>query len=154
MTSKDSPGTQQLGTLRIHNTDAGTDHSQILYAVTNRTATNHELQIVPRCRKRTGRFARVLFPITRGGFEPGDASRFQGIRAQVRGAGKYAVIVITRTGNWTAPFEAFTDWNTDRDSIRVIDSRARHSKVDCQRPTTCRFRVSAGSRADRRFGIG
>ena len=105
-------GHTTTGLLRLHSTDAGTDHSQILYAVTNKTAANHELQIVAKMSEKDRPFARVLFPITRGGFEPGDASRFRGIRAEVRGAGTYSVVVITRTGAWTASFEAFTDWKT------------------------------------------
>ncbi len=106
------PGRTSTGTLRIVNTDPGTDHSQILTTITSRTATKHQLTVVARMAEKDKPFARVLLPLTRGGFEPADASRFKGIRAQVRGAGQYAVVAMGQTGTWTAPFEASVAWHT------------------------------------------
>lgn len=97
---------------RINNTDAGHDHSRILYTVVARSESKHALNVVARMSEKEKPFARVLLPLSAGGFQPVDATRFHGIRAQVRGAGQYALVVTGRTGTWTAPFEAGVKWRT------------------------------------------
>ncbi|MDQ6676111.1 MAG: CIA30 family protein [Acidobacteriota bacterium] len=105
-------GRSNLGTLPINNTDAGHDHSRILYTRITRSGANHAMSVIARMSEKDKPFARFLIPLSRGGFEPVDASRFHGISMQVRGDGQYSEVLLSRTSAFTAGFTASGHWQT------------------------------------------
>jgi len=105
-------GRSNLGTLPINNTDVGHDHSHILYTRIARSGTNHAMSLIARMSEKDQPFARFLIPLSRGGFEPVDASRFHGISIQVRGDGQYSGVLLSRTSAFRATFTASDHWRT------------------------------------------
>src|SRR3546814_5520583 len=48
----------------------------------------------------------ILVPLSRGSVRPVDARKFAGVRLDMRGAGRYLLVVNTLAGEFTAPIEA------------------------------------------------
>ncbi len=107
-----------LGTLWVNSTDAGHDHSQIIFGRTLRKERDHALSVLARMSTTAERpFVRVSVPLARGAIEPADARRFRGIRFRARGdGGDYRLIVPTRgvrnSVYFQAPFKAESKWKT------------------------------------------
>jgi imidazolonepropionase-like amidohydrolase len=89
-------GRSALDTLWINATDPGHDHTTMLYARTLRTSHNHAYMVMARMSDTETPIARAVLPLAKGAVEPVDASAFRGIRFEVRGEGKYRLIVPTR----------------------------------------------------------
>lgn len=104
-------GRSALDTLRLADMDGGVERSRV---VTNRvphagggSALAFAVQMSLKDRAEGG----VLVPLTRGSVRPVDARRFAGVRLELRGAGRYLLVVNTLTGEWTAPVEATDGWS-------------------------------------------
>src|SRR3546814_4409046 len=52
----------------------------------------------------------VLVPLSRGSVRPVDARKFAGVRLEMRGAGRYLLVVNTLAGAFTAPIDAKAGW--------------------------------------------
>src|SRR3546814_10632923 len=48
----------------------------------------------------------ILVPLSRGSDSPFDERKFAGVRLDMRGAGRYLLVVNTLAGEFTAPIEA------------------------------------------------
>ena len=61
-------------------------------------------------------YARVSIPMFPGGMEPADVSGYKGVKFDVRGAGEYRLVAITRgirDGDYPlSPFDAKGKWTT------------------------------------------
>ena len=53
----------------------------------------------------------VIVPLSRGSVRPVDARKFAGVRLDMRGAGRYLIVVNTLAGEWTAVVEAKEGWS-------------------------------------------
>ncbi|MCL5745505.1 MAG: CIA30 family protein [Acidobacteria bacterium] len=89
-------GRSTLDTLWINATDAGLDHTKMLYGRTLRSAREHAYTVMARMSDTDAPEARAVLPLAKGAVEPVDASAFRGIRCEARGEGKYRLIVPTR----------------------------------------------------------
>ena len=104
-------GRSSLDTLRLVDMDGGVERSHV---VTNRVghpggggkALAFAVEMSPKEKPEGG----VLVPLSRGSVTPVDARRFTGVRLDMRGAGRYLVVVNTLAGEWTAAVEAKEDW--------------------------------------------
>lgn len=104
-------GRSTLDTLRLVDMDGGVERSRV---VTNRVthpggggnALAFAVEMSPKEKPEGG----VLVPLSRGSVTPVDARGFTGLRLDMRGAGRYLVVVNTLSGEWTASVEAKEDW--------------------------------------------
>ena len=104
-------GRSTLDTLRLVDMDGGVERSRV---VTNRVthpggggnALAFAVEMSPKEKPEGG----VLVPLSRGSVTPVDARGFTGVRLDMRGAGRYLVVVNTLAGEWTASVEAKEDW--------------------------------------------
>ena len=122
-------GRSRLDTLWINNTDSGHDRSKMLFGRTLRSANNHVLSLLGRMASKTRPFVRVNVPLSRGAFEPVDASAFRGVRFDVRGDGDYRLIVPTRSvrngAYYQATFTAGPAWKTVRVEFTALKQDPR-----------------------------
>ena len=104
-----------LDTLRVNASDPGLDNSKSIFQRVTRTPGNHALAFHAHMGEKADPFAQVWFPLSRGGIEPVDASRFHGIQFEARGEGGYKLIVhgrSRRTGSQPeAAFQAGPAWS-------------------------------------------
>lgn len=106
-----------LDTLRVNATDPGHDNSKMMF---QRVARNNRgmsaISIQARMSEKTKPFAQLWLPLSRGGMEPVDASRFHGIQFETRGEGDYRLIVQQRSvrdgKHAEAGFRAGPAWST------------------------------------------
>ncbi len=108
-------GRTALGTLRIYSTDPGIDHSRMLFTVVPRADAGHNLLIQAAMGPKQRNYVRLHLPLTPGGIEPADLSRFHGIALDARGEGDYTLGIATaaaRTGDFHARFQAGSAWKT------------------------------------------
>jgi imidazolonepropionase-like amidohydrolase len=104
-------GRSTLDTFRIQNTDPGNDHSHLIYTtMLSGEGGNHVLSLVGEMSDKDKPFARILIPLSKGGFEPVDATAFTGVRFDVRGEGEYRLVVMSRTDTFLAPFTGEPKW--------------------------------------------
>jgi hypothetical protein len=111
-----SDGRSRLGTLWINATDAGHDHSQMIFGRTLRDGSGHALSVMGQMSEKDRPFVSVSVPLSRGGVEPVDARDFRGVRFEARGEGDYRLIIPTRGvrdfAHFAAPFKARGQWAT------------------------------------------
>ncbi|HEY3840225.1 MAG TPA: amidohydrolase family protein, partial [Bryobacteraceae bacterium] len=77
-------GRTALDTLPIETVDAGADHSHVVVERIARSANNHSMLAAVRFGPAAHPYVRLEIPITRGGVELGDVSRYTGITIEVR----------------------------------------------------------------------
>lgn len=66
--------------------------------------------------------ALIVLPLSKGSFVPSDATRFEGVRFEVRGdGGPYRVEVVYQSGVVTEVFSAGSDWQTLEVPFSVIE---------------------------------
>jgi len=126
-----SDGRSTLGTLWINSTDAGHDHSQMVFGRTLRDGANHALSVMARLAEKSRPFVTVSVPLSRGAVEPVDARAFRGVRFEARGEGSYRLLIPTREvrdfAYYRAPFKAGGRWETvsiDFSSLKQEAGRA------------------------------
>ncbi|MGB3845931.1 MAG: CIA30 family protein [Sphingopyxis sp.] len=105
-------GRSSLDTLRLVDMDGGVERSQV---VTNRVAHadggGSALAFAAQMSLKDLPEGGVIVPLSRGSVRAVDARRFAGVRLDMRGAGRYLVVVNTLAGEWTAPVEAKEGWS-------------------------------------------
>lgn len=110
----ENPERSRLDTLRMNNTDPGTDHSRMMFLTIQRTATNHALSLSGQMSEKDNPSVRVLIPLSKGAVEPVDASAFHGVQFEARGDGEYSMVAPARTASWSGHFSASAKWHTVR----------------------------------------
>ncbi len=123
-------GRSRLDTMWVNSTDAGHDHSAMLFGRIDREADNHALSVAGRMSETESPFVRLNVPLSRGAIEPVDVRRFRGVQFDVRGSGDYSLIIPTysiRDSNYfNATFQAAPQWRT----VRVAFSALKRSPDD------------------------
>ncbi len=117
----ENPTRTSVDTLRVNASDPGHDNSHSLFQQIRRTGgAGHALAIQVRMSAKESPFAQVWLPLSRGGVEPVDASRFQGIEFETRGDGRPYRLTVQRRGVRDnnkfpgAPFQAGAKWQRQR----------------------------------------
>ena len=112
----ENPARTRLGTLRINGSDAGSDHSTVLFTQAERAPGNHALLVEARMSTKPNPLGLVEFPLTSGAVEPADISEWQTVTFDVRGAGAFRFLVYDssarRPKGVATPFKATADWTT------------------------------------------
>lgn len=105
-------GRSSLDTLRLADMDGGVERSAV---VTNRIARadvgGSALAFAVQMSIKNKPEGGVLVPLSRGSVRPVDARKFAGVRLDLRGAGRYLLVVNTLAGEFTAPIEAKDGWS-------------------------------------------
>jgi len=118
-------GRTQLGTLRVNSTDAGVDHSAMMFQPIVRAPTDHALMVLAQMAAKDRPFVRLELPLTPGAVELADLTGYTGISFDVRGQGSCRLIVSTYgvrvSDPYFAPFSAAAEWQT----MRIPFSRLR-----------------------------
>jgi len=113
-----SDGRTASGTLRINGSDPGIDHSKILFTRVPRKENDHALMIQSAMGPKEHNFVLMHIPLTPGGIELADVSKFRGVSFEARGEGSYRLRFVTygvRAGeDFNSPFETGGDWKTVR----------------------------------------
>ena len=105
-------GRSTVDTLRTDDFDRGSDRSVEVAQVVPRGANDHALLLTASLGQKDDAYAGVDVPLNRGSIQPADARAFKGVRFDVQGDGKAALVVNTLGGRWTAPVEAEAQWRT------------------------------------------
>ena len=108
-------GRTALGTLRVNSTDAGVDHSQMLFLQAIRAAGDHALLITAAMAPKDHPFVRAEFPLTPGAIELADLSGYAGVSFDVRGEGGGRLLLsryASKGGAFSAPFAPSAEWQT------------------------------------------
>ena len=120
-------GRTQLGTLRVNATDAGVDHSLMLFQPVTRAPGNHALLVQAQMAAKEKPFVRAEFPLTPGAVELADLSAFSGVSFDVRGEGAFRMIVNTYAGRntdpYAAPFSPTAEWQSVRIPFASLQRR-------------------------------
>ncbi|MCC6536530.1 MAG: CIA30 family protein [Bryobacterales bacterium] len=116
-----------VDTLRVNASDAGHDNSRSMFQQILRAGAGagHALAIQARMSEKESPFAQVWLPLSRGGVEPVDAARFQGIEFESRGDGRAYRLIAQRRGVRdgkfpSAPFQAGAKWQRQRISFSAL----------------------------------
>lgn len=119
-------GRTNLNTMLVNSTDAGPDHSHMLFARTLRKQ-GHSLFILARMSPKQSPFVDLVVPLTRGAVEPADISSFKGIQFSTRGEENYNILLDTygaRKSSWpSASFAAGPQWRTVRIPFRTFQAK-------------------------------
>jgi len=102
-------GRSSLDTLRLSDMDGGTERSVVLSTRVPH-AGGHALLIAARMAQKDKPEAGILIPFRRGSVQPVDATKFSGVRLELRGEGRYLVTLNTLAGAWQAEVDALADW--------------------------------------------
>ncbi len=103
-------GRSGLDTRWVNSTDAGHDHTEMIYQRIERAPGDHALSIHAHLSDSPKPFARINLPLTKGAVQPMDAHAFAGVEFEVRGEGAYSL----RLQNSQAPFIAGPGWSKIR----------------------------------------
>jgi imidazolonepropionase-like amidohydrolase len=122
-------GRTQLGTLRVNATDAGVDHSPMLFHPVIRAGKDHALLVQATMAEKDRPWVRVDFPLTPGGVELADVSKYSGVQFEIRGEAVGRLIslnygVTTIADPWAAPFVISTEWSSVRVPFTSLKRRA------------------------------
>ncbi|MDX2034206.1 MAG: CIA30 family protein [Blastocatellia bacterium] len=122
-----------LDTRIVNGTDAGVDHTQMLFGRILREANDHALSITARMAHKERPFARLSVPLSRGGVEPVDAREFRGIAFEARGDGEYRLSIPTSRvrdhDHFQALFQATAKWQTVTIEFSSLRQPARRRPV-------------------------
>jgi imidazolonepropionase-like amidohydrolase len=123
-----SDGRTQIGTLRINSTDAGVDHSTMMFQPILRAAADHALMVQAQMAVRERPFVRMEFPLTPGAIDLADLTQYSGLSFDARGEGAYRLIVNTYglrvPDPYNAPFAVTAGWQTIRIPFASLQRRA------------------------------
>jgi imidazolonepropionase-like amidohydrolase len=111
-------GRTLLDTLRMYTTDPGTDHSQALFMPVVRGGADHSLMIEAKMAAKPHPYARLEIPLTPGGVELADLSRYHALSFDARGQGKFRLLFnnygTRRHDPAAAEFQVSGAWQTVR----------------------------------------
>ena len=103
-------GRSALDTLRLVDMDGGVERSVVLTSRVPRGEGGSALAVAAQMTLKDAPEGGVLIPLRRGSVQPVDARRFAGIRLEIRGTGRYQIVINTLNGEWVAEFESKADW--------------------------------------------
>ncbi len=117
-------GRSSVDTLWINATDAGHDRSRMSFTRTLRGHGNRALSMIAHMAEKERPFARVTVPLSRGGVEPVDASRFRGVSFDARGEGEYKFVAAEYGFRESSvPFSADANWKAFRIAFAQIEAK-------------------------------
>ena len=99
-----------LDTLRLIDMDGGVERSAVITNRVPRTGGGFALTVLAQMAQNDSPTGGVLIPLNRGSVQPVDAREFAGIRLELRGTGRFVLVVNTLAGEWTAPIDAQMGW--------------------------------------------
>ena len=109
-------GRTRLGTLRVNGTDAGVDHSQMIFLPVVRSGHDHAMLVTAAMAAKDTPFVRLELPLTPGGIELADVSGYAGVTFEVRGEGEGRLAVgsyhLRNADSYGAPFPMGAEWKT------------------------------------------
>jgi hypothetical protein len=113
-------GRTKLGTIRVNGTDAGIDHSPMLFHRVTRSGDDHMLRVEATMSDRERPYVRVEFPLNPGAILPTDLSGFAGVQLEIRGEAA-ARLMVNAYGNRTASdmWAAAVPVTLDGQTVRV-----------------------------------
>jgi imidazolonepropionase-like amidohydrolase len=124
-------GRTSLGTLRVNSTDAGVDHSTMMFLRVLRGANDHALMIEARMAAKPRPYVRLELPLTPGAIELADVNAFQGISFDVRGEGAFRLLAyahnVPAASGFAAPFDASGEWQTVRIPFTALRSAVQNA---------------------------
>lgn len=109
-----SDGRSTLDTLRLVDTDGGVERSVVAALPVPRDGGGMALALATRMSLKDKPEGGVLIPLRRGSVQPVDVREFVGIRLELRGEGRYQLIVNTLADKWAADIDGGTDWSEVR----------------------------------------
>jgi imidazolonepropionase-like amidohydrolase len=144
-------GRTNLDTMLVDSTDLGSDHSIILFARTRRTH-GHAISILSRMSAKPAPFTDLIVPLTRGGVELADISRFKGIQFATRGDGDYRIFLDcygARKLDWPATsFSGKEKWKTIRIPFASFRQRNSTLRLPLRSVRALRFELARSAGAD------
>ena len=122
-------GRTRLGTLRVNGTDAGIDHSPMLFHRIQRSGSDHALLVQATMADKERPNVRVEFPLTPGAIEPADLSGYAGVQLEIRGEADCRLVVNayanrTIADPWVAKLPVSNEWRTVRVPFSDLQRRA------------------------------
>ncbi|MDF0541372.1 amidohydrolase family protein [Sphingobium sp. H39-3-25] len=102
-------GRSALDTLRLETPDGGPDRSVEITQIVPRE-NGHALRLSARLANKPDPFVSAAIPLTRGSVRPADLGRYKGVRFEIRGAGRFAMVMNGLDGSWSAPLQASDAW--------------------------------------------
>ena len=103
-------GRSALDTLRLTDMDGGVERSSVVTNRVTHTGGGSALAFAVQMSLKDKPEGGVIVPLSRGSVRPVDARKFAGVRFDMRGAGRYLIVVNTLAGEWTAAIEAKEGW--------------------------------------------
>jgi hypothetical protein len=107
-------GRTLLNTLRVNSTDAGTDHSRMMFLPVVRKGHDHALMVEARMAAKEHPYVRLEIPLTPGEVELADVSRYRGVSFEARGEGAFRLLAnsygVRINDPFASPFTASTRW--------------------------------------------
>jgi amidohydrolase family protein len=126
-------GRTSLGTLRVNSTDAGTDHSSMMFLPVLRNPNQRALMIEARMAAKPQPFVRLEMPLMPGGIELADVSGYAGVAFDVRGEGAYRLLAtangVPGADPFAAPFEASAEWQPVKIPFSALRRKAEGAKA-------------------------
>ncbi len=111
-------GRTALDTMPLETEDAGADHSRVVVERIARDEKNHAMLAAVHFGPAPRPYVRLEVPVTPGAVELADVSAFSGVTVDVRGPGKYRLLLKTygiRDQDWyAADIPGSVDWKTVR----------------------------------------
>jgi imidazolonepropionase-like amidohydrolase len=121
-------GRTLLNTLRVNGTDAGTDHSRMMFLPIVRSGRDHALMVEARMAAKEHPFVRLEIPLTEGAVELADVSRYRGVSFDARGEGAFRLLINSygvRTNDpFASPFSVATEWGKIRIPFATLRRKA------------------------------
>jgi imidazolonepropionase-like amidohydrolase len=109
-------GRTSLGTLRVDSTDAGVDHSTLMFLPVERAPGNHALMVEARMAPRPHPFVRVELPLSPGAVDAADLRGYRGVAFDVRGHGVFRLLLYglgdEGADRFERPFSTSGEWET------------------------------------------
>jgi len=101
----------------VNSTDAGIDHSPMLFHRVLRAGHDHALLVQATMADKDRPYVRLEFPLTPGAIDLADLSRYTGVEFEVRGEADCRLLVSAygdrvAADPWSAPFQAAGEWRT------------------------------------------
>ncbi len=144
-------GRTNLDTMLVDSTDAGPDHSRMLYTRTLRKH-GHGLSILSRMSPKQFPFTDLVIPLTRGAVELADISAYKGIQFATRGDGNYGILLETygaHKPSWpAAPFSGKGQWKTVKVPFATFERKGSTSPLSLRDVRALHFEVIRAAGAD------
>jgi hypothetical protein len=90
----------------VNSTDAGTDHSRMMFLPVVRKGHDHALMVEARMAAKEHPYVRLEIPLTPGEVELADVSRYRGVWFEARGEGAFRLLANTYGVRLNDPFAA------------------------------------------------